>query len=195
LVAAPEPPSPFAPTHYLLLETTNICIVKKPDENFGVNSIKCEKSVVSWWIRIGCKPETTAITITMSNLELAVLAKCVLDAGANPQRLLGQSTLEDHFRQATSVFHLATATDLVISPRSFETIKDKWGQITRKIERTMVEQAIEFWRNQWGLESESVRQLGMPFITDAHRSAMRNLPRPRKGCHTVESEERGRGVA
>jgi hypothetical protein len=58
----------------------------------------------------------------------------------------------------------------------------------------MVEQAIEFWRNQWGLESESVRQLGMPFITDAHRSAMRNLPRPRKGCHTVESEERGRGV-
>jgi hypothetical protein len=120
-VAAPEPPSPFAPTHYLLLETTNICIVKKPDENFGVNSIKCEKSVVSWWIRIGCKPETTAITITMSNLELAVLAKCVLDAGANSQCLLGQSTLADHFRQATSMLLLATATDSVILPRSFET--------------------------------------------------------------------------
>jgi hypothetical protein len=130
-------------------------------------------------------PKTATVATTsrdLSNLELAVLAKCVLDAGANPQRLLGQSTLEDHFRQATSVFHLATATDLVISPRSFETIKDKWGQITRKIERTMVEQAIEFWRNQWSLESENVRQLGMPFITDAHRSAMRNLPRPRKGC-------------
>jgi hypothetical protein len=130
-------------------------------------------------------PKTTTVATTsrdLSNLELAFLAKCVVDAGANPQRLFGQSTLEDHFRQATSVFHLATATDSVILPRSFETIKDKWGQITRKIERTMVEQAIEFWKSQWGLESESVRQLGMPFITDAHRSAMRNLPRPPKGC-------------
>jgi hypothetical protein len=130
-------------------------------------------------------PKTATVTTTLrdlSNLELAVLAKCVLDAGENPQRLLGQSTLEDHFRQATSVFHLTTATASVISPRSFETIKDKWGQITRKIERTIVEQAMEFWRSQWGLEIESVRKLGMPFITDAHRSAMRNLPRPRKGC-------------
>jgi hypothetical protein len=111
-----------------------------------------------------------------SNLELAVLAKCVLDADANPQRLLGQSTLEDHFCQATSVFHRATATDSVIAPRSFETIKDKWGQITRTMERTMVDQALEYWKSQWSLESESI------CLTDAHRSAIRNLPRPQRGC-------------
>jgi hypothetical protein len=55
----------------------------------------------------------------------------------------------------------------------------------RSIEQSMNEAAIAHWTSQWKIEAENMGisdDLQVSYLSDAQRSALRELPRPAKGC-------------
>lgn len=75
---------------------------------------------------------------------------------------------------------------LGLSQREVSSIKAKQNHFIRSAEQSMKEAAAAHWSNQWKLEQEksggsdtSVQHVN---LSDAQRSALRELPRPLKGC-------------
>jgi len=68
--------------------------------------------------------------------------------------------------------------------RDFSSVKEKQNHAIRSFEQSMKELAMAHWARQWKLEQENVggTDLQVSNLSDAERSALRELPRPLKGC-------------
>ena len=125
--------------------------------------------------------------------ELAILADCIISALHQPSRLLGQpiwkkasavhdetvfspmSTLAKKIATLKFVKYSGSST---ISLRASSSMVSKWLQICSGIESNFVKQHQQSWNMTVEMEGGG----DLTFTSDAERSALRQMPRPPKGC-------------
>jgi hypothetical protein len=124
--------------------------------------------------------------------ELAVLADCIIRAIHQSSRLLGQSlatgTVFDPmttlFRQIGTLKHFKYDGDS-LPVRSVPTLHSKWIEIARGIESDFRNKHLANWTK--AIEKEG-GAADVTFASDAERSALRQLPRPVKGCRCKRND-------
>ena len=134
--------------------------------------------------------------------ELAILANCIINAVYEPTRLLGQSIWRRFPPQEEAVFdpmaslarQLATLKYYKYTGGSEMPLRvtsnliSKWLQIASNLESSFAQQHKDAWN--LALKREGIETSKVSFASDAERSALRQMPRPVKGCRCkVEDHE------
>jgi hypothetical protein len=113
-----------------------------------------------------------------SNTELLALAQGALRCVFEPTRTLGYET---PLELQVKCFQLVALEQ----KRDYSAIRSKREHVARSIEQSMKKAAVTHWTSQWKMEVEKMGitdDLQVPYLSDAQRSALRELPRPVKGC-------------
>ena len=124
--------------------------------------------------------------------ELAVVADCVIQAIHDqvPNRLLGQRLSRSLLEKNTDIFRKVDGLkECILKPRSSDMIVDQWNQLCMGIRANLADRARAAWTETLRLEDDNEEgassRMGMSsplFSSDAERTALRQLPRPAKGC-------------
>ena len=123
--------------------------------------------------------------------ELAVLADCVIQAIHDQprNRLLGQRLSRSLLEKNTDIFRKVDGLkECILKPRSSDMILDQWNQLCLGIRANLADRARAAWTEKLLLEDgkgEGTTSNGVSsplFSSDAERTALRQLPRPAKGC-------------
>jgi flagellar biosynthesis GTPase FlhF len=112
-----------------------------------------------------------------SNTELLALAQGALRCACEPSRTLGY---EIPLELQVECFQL-----VALGQREFSAIRSKREHVARSIMQSMKEAAIAHWTSLWKMEVEKMGitdDLQVPYLSDSQRRALRELPRPMKGC-------------
>jgi hypothetical protein len=122
--------------------------------------------------------------------ELAVLADCIIQAihDHSTNRLLGQELSRSLLEKNTSIFRKVDGLkECILNPRSLDMIMDQWNQMCLGIRANLADRARMAWTQQVNVEDgrdegRNASATAPLFTSDAERTALRQLPRPAKGC-------------
>ncbi len=163
------------------------------------NAIKCKSSCESQLTVISKKFEDSPrpflhpnilslpanASLSFSTAEIAVLADCVIQAlhDQPTSRLLGQELSAVALAKNTAIFQkVASLKSCILNHRNTETLFSKWSQLCQGIATSLAERSRTAWTKH-ALTKESTSEIGaFPYSSDAERTALRQLPRPAKGC-------------
>lgn len=121
-------------------------------------------------------------SMSFSLPETAVLADAVLQAIHHPRRLLGNQLSRGILQETTRLFRRAARlTGGPLGHRSVETLAGKWGFLESRTKADLSQRAALQWQQALRLETGGEAS-EIPFSSDAERAALRQLPRPSKGC-------------
>lgn len=112
-----------------------------------------------------------------SNMEMLALAQGAIRCVFEPTRTLGY---EIPLELEVKCFQLSA-----LARRDYPAIRSMRDHAARSIELSMKQAAISHWISQWRIEAENMGitdDLQVSYLSDAQRSALRELPRPAKGC-------------
>jgi hypothetical protein len=125
-------------------------------------------------------------SLRFSVAEIAVLADGIIQAihDQPTSRLLGQEISAGVLANKTTIFRqVANLKDCILSHRSPETLFAKWSQLCQSMSTSLAEQSRAAWNRQALLVETSNDELSsLSYSSEAERTALRQLPRPNKGC-------------
>jgi hypothetical protein len=141
-------------------------------------------------------PKLLPTNSTFQSAEIAILADCILQAVHPPNRLLGQSvdlsseTLFDPMttmiRQLGTLQFHKQYQGKGLPLRSLAALQSKWRLLTQSMESDFRTKHQDAWKR--AIAQEGLTDETLTFGSDAERSALRQLPRPVKGCRCKQND-------
>jgi hypothetical protein len=119
-------------------------------------------------------------SMVFSPAEIATMTNCFLQTLHNSSRVLGLDIQDSAWHAHTVVFRMGTLLkDTALTTRSSVTLRNKWSHLTRFMDYNLAEKGKTFWTDKFRDEFGDEK---IPFSSEVERHAMRQLPRPSKGC-------------
>lgn len=131
----------------------------------------------------GIRAENTSMNFL--NVEIAFLVDSFRQAMEDPNRVLGENMDPFILHRHADIFRVTSLSPrhtLPVSHRGVSTLMTKWSQMGRSTDFLLVQRANEFWSKIFAAEYSEEEVQNLPFRTEAQCVALRNLPRPLKGC-------------
>jgi len=129
------------------------------------------------------RPENTSMSFL--SIEVAFLIDSLRQAMEDRSRVLGGPIDHTILHRRTDIFRqrsLLPGKTLSIAHRGLSTLQTKWNQMSRLKDFALAQKGKEFWLKTFVAEYSEDAVQSLPFRTEAERVALRNLPRPAKGC-------------
>ena len=118
--------------------------------------------------------------------ELFTLSNIIWNSLHSSNRVLGQDIRDNALHQIAAIFRMGTSLhDTELTHRPVATLKNKWLHLTRLLDYNLTEKGREFWNKKLHEEFGDEK---IPFCSDVERNAMRQLPRPSRGCRCKQQD-------
>jgi hypothetical protein len=118
--------------------------------------------------------------------EIFTLSNIIWNSLHSSNRVLGQDIQDNALHQIAAIFRMGTSLqDTELTHRPVATLNNKWLHLTRLLDYNLTEKGREFWNKKL---HEEFGEEKIPFCSDVERNAMRQLPRPSRGCRCKQQD-------